>query len=292
MIKTDEHFQKAFTLIELLVVIAIIALLLAILVPSLSLVKRKAASAVCLVNTKNLALGWFMYQMENDGRIMSATMESREDNGTPVGWIGTPRGVDGVPLPSSALTRTAPPVTDEDEIRGIETGVLYSYMKTANAYHCPADNLRRSVCDGTKVFATYQVPGCLYGYPNRSHSRYDIQIQKYDNITSPSRRYVFVESAEMRNWNQNGRFLMGAPEYGHPTWAWWVPLAVNHGDSSTMGFCDGHSEVRKWRNESTKDRVNTLIDSGGTSYGTYVPQDGREDLDYMAAGWAYRYRGP
>jgi len=71
--------RRAFTLIELLVVIAIIALLLAILVPSLSLVKRKAASAVCLVNFKNLALGWYMYQEENDGRLVSATMEAQED---------------------------------------------------------------------------------------------------------------------------------------------------------------------------------------------------------------------
>jgi prepilin-type N-terminal cleavage/methylation domain-containing protein/prepilin-type processing-associated H-X9-DG protein len=284
--------KRAFTLIELLVVIAIIALLLSILVPSLSLVKRKAASAVCLVNSKNLALGWFMYQQENDGRLMSATMESTEDNGTRVGWIGLPRGVDGVPLPASAMTRLTPPVTDEDEIRGIETGVLHAYIKSPNTYHCPADNLRKSVCDGTKLFASYQVPGCLYGYPRRGNSRYKFQLQKYSEITSPGRRYVFVESAEMRNWNSNGRFLMGAPEYGNPTWAWWVPLAVNHGDSSILGFCDGHAEVHKWRNQSTKDRINKLVEQGGTTYGTYIPQDGTQDIEYMAAGWAYRYKGP
>ena len=54
------HF-KAFTLIELLVVIAIIALLLAILMPALSMAKKKASTAVCLVNTKNLSLAWYMY---------------------------------------------------------------------------------------------------------------------------------------------------------------------------------------------------------------------------------------
>ena len=60
--------RRAFTLIELLVVIAIIALLLAILTPSLSLAKRKAAAAVCLVHVKNLALSWYMYQEDNNGR--------------------------------------------------------------------------------------------------------------------------------------------------------------------------------------------------------------------------------
>ncbi|MCH8217650.1 MAG: type II secretion system protein, partial [Planctomycetes bacterium] len=50
--------QKGFTLIELLVVIAVIALLMSVLLPTLWLVKRKAAGAVCLVNCRNLALGW------------------------------------------------------------------------------------------------------------------------------------------------------------------------------------------------------------------------------------------
>jgi prepilin-type N-terminal cleavage/methylation domain-containing protein len=56
---------KAFTLIELLVVIAIISLLFAIIMPALSLAKRKAATTVCLSNTKNLSLGWFMYSGDN-----------------------------------------------------------------------------------------------------------------------------------------------------------------------------------------------------------------------------------
>lgn len=117
--------QRGFTLIELLVVIAVIAVLMSILLPALWLVKRKTAGVVCLVNSRNLAMGWTMYQDENDGRIMSATMEASDDDGTLVGWIGRPRGQNGAPYPNSDMTRTAPPVTDEDEIRGIEAGVLY-----------------------------------------------------------------------------------------------------------------------------------------------------------------------
>ncbi|RPJ38036.1 MAG: prepilin-type N-terminal cleavage/methylation domain-containing protein, partial [Planctomycetaceae bacterium] len=62
---------RAFTLIELLVVIAIIALLMAIIMPALNLAKKKAGTTVCLSNTKNLALGWYMYMGDCDGRIMS-----------------------------------------------------------------------------------------------------------------------------------------------------------------------------------------------------------------------------
>jgi len=280
-----------FTLIELLVVIAIIAVLMSVLLPAVWLVKRKAAGAVCLMNSKNLALGWNMYQGENDARLMSATMEAKEADGTTVGWIGLPRTADGRVTPHSDLRRTSPPVTDEDEIRGIKAGTLYPYVENADAYHCPADNQRISLFDGTRIFASYQIPGCLYGYPNPSESRYKVQIRKYTEIRSPATRYVFVECAEMRNWNSNGRFLMGAPEYGHPDWAWWVPVAVNHGDSSILGFCDGHAEVRKWRNKSTKDHVNKLLEQGGNNYGTFDPPDGRDDLEYMAKGWAYRHQG-
>ncbi|MHC4330225.1 MAG: type II secretion system protein, partial [Planctomycetota bacterium] len=58
--------SKGFTLIELLVVIAIIALLMAIILPALNAVKKKAATTVCLSNTKNLSLGWYMYMTDND----------------------------------------------------------------------------------------------------------------------------------------------------------------------------------------------------------------------------------
>jgi len=51
---------RAFTLIELLVVIAIIALLMAVLMPALRLARQQGATGMCLSNTKNLSLGWYM----------------------------------------------------------------------------------------------------------------------------------------------------------------------------------------------------------------------------------------
>ena len=48
---------KAFTLIELLVVIAIIAVLMAILMPSLRAAKDHARRLHCVGNVKTLALG-------------------------------------------------------------------------------------------------------------------------------------------------------------------------------------------------------------------------------------------
>ena len=50
-----------FTLIELLVVIAIIAILAALLLPALAAAKRRAATATCLNNLRQLCLTVNMY---------------------------------------------------------------------------------------------------------------------------------------------------------------------------------------------------------------------------------------
>jgi len=279
---------KAFTLIELLVVIAIIALLMAIIMPSLNLAKKKAATTVCMSNTKNLALGWYMYAGDNDGRIMSCEDNATEPSGKFVGWIGIPRDENGNTMTN---TQTTPAVTDKDEIRGIKEGMLYPYVENPKVYHCPADNVRVSLYDRTRVFVTYSVPYCLYRQTNPNNASYRLQIRAFNEITRPSTRYVFVESAETRNWNSAHHFVIGSPEQTNlSVWGWWGPMAVNHGDASVLGFCDGHAEVRKWRDRFTIERVDKLLREGVGTYGIEYPPEGQtQDIDYMAAGWAYRH---
>ena len=62
--------RKAFTLIELLVVIAIIALLMSILMPALSRVKKQARSVACLSKLKQWGYFFAMYAEDNNGRLM------------------------------------------------------------------------------------------------------------------------------------------------------------------------------------------------------------------------------
>ena len=59
--------RRGFTLIELLVVIAIIALLMAILMPALSRVKKQAQSVACQAKLKQWGLMFKLYTDDHDG---------------------------------------------------------------------------------------------------------------------------------------------------------------------------------------------------------------------------------
>jgi len=80
--------KKGFTLIELLVVISIIALLLSVILPSLSKVKETAKAALCMNNQKQMGLFLAMYAEENDHELIETcnwTKRATEAT-TPARW--------------------------------------------------------------------------------------------------------------------------------------------------------------------------------------------------------------
>src|SRR5688572_8459806 len=87
--------RRAFTLVELLVVIGIIAVLIGILLPSLSRAQRNARMTACLSNQRQLILAVFMYAQDNKGTFPGGT-----------GW-STWRDVNGVPQPAQKFDRLA-----------------------------------------------------------------------------------------------------------------------------------------------------------------------------------------
>ena len=79
--------EGAFTLIELLVVIAIIAILAALLLPTLTKAKTSALVTTCLNNNRQVVLAWSMYAHDNADRLAINSDQSEPFNGTP-SWIG------------------------------------------------------------------------------------------------------------------------------------------------------------------------------------------------------------
>ncbi len=289
--KTRSLKTKAFTLIELLVVIAIIALLMAVIIPALKLAKQKGASAVCLANVKQLTACWYMYQGDHDGEIVSSNPSEAD------GWVKHPfqeSAGPGNPLdPESEF----PVVTDEDEQRGIRAGLLYPYIDAVDVFHCPGDNIRTSKKDHSKIFRSYAMPTCL----KRSF------IKKVSGIKIPGMRYCFVEEADGRNYNV-GPWDFYAPNdpansLTGPAPEWRDPIAINHGTSGILGFCDGHAESHKWVDSNTFKRLEYYYEKySGTNYGIggltsafnaseFYVWGQTTDLDYMGQGWAYRF-GP
>lgn len=269
--------RKAFTLIELLVVISIIALLMAILLPALQRAKKQGAGSACLANVKSISAAWFMYHLDHDDFLVPAQVYS----GQRTSWVQRPQDEQGNMTPSQTMECPL-----QDKIRGIERGLIFPYMgQTYKAFHCPADHRQNFGIEG---YRSYSMVGCLNGNPPSS-PYYKYQILRYTQIKSPGDKYMLVEEADSRGFNSDS-WRLGTREMGYDPVQWWSPLAVWHGDSSTLGFCDGHAELHRWREKLTIELGRKTVPVG-TNYGiTRVPEGRRTDIDYMDRGWAYKWK--
>jgi prepilin-type N-terminal cleavage/methylation domain-containing protein/prepilin-type processing-associated H-X9-DG protein len=269
--------RRAFTLVELLVVISVIAVLMAILLPALQRARKQASGSACLANVKSISTAWSMYYLDNDDFIVYSWVSPGQRNA----WVQVPQDEAG---------NAVPPQDDivvcslEDKIRGIERGLIFPYVGlTYKGYHCPADRRKNF---GTEGYRSYSMIACLNGYP-KGNSLYKYQIRKCGEIRSPGEKYMLVEEADTRGYNSDW-WTLATRERGYDPVQWWSPLAVWHGDSSTLGFCDGHAELHRWREELTIELGRKMVPKG-TMYGiTTVPANNRTDIDYMDRGWAYK----
>src|SRR5579862_3835532 len=112
--------RRAFTLIELLVVIAIIAILSAILFPVFAQAKEQAKKTACLSNTKQMALGLYIYTNDSDDIFPQNDYEQ-----DPVGFMN---GISYNPQnPNGTYQITW-------------TYLIQPYIKNWNIFVCPSDS--------------------------------------------------------------------------------------------------------------------------------------------------------
>jgi prepilin-type N-terminal cleavage/methylation domain-containing protein/prepilin-type processing-associated H-X9-DG protein len=109
--------RRAFTLIEVLVVVAIIALLVAVLLPSLARAKAMARMTQCQSNQRQIAMAFQAYSTETKGRLPGGFYDRYAD------WFGAAN--------KPGYTGRQP-----------DDGVIWKHMgRQRQAYVCPADVL-------------------------------------------------------------------------------------------------------------------------------------------------------
>jgi len=216
--------RTAFTLIELLVVIAIIAILAAILLPSLSAAKQRGVGIQCLGNLRQMQLGWIMYCDEFDGKM---PLNVADDTGA---WTDDPNKV---PVPCWVLgsVATGDPGCTNDAL--ITEGLIYPYINNVNAYKCPADTYARN--------RDYSMNCWMNG--TQQWDSADIMFVKTADIRRRmdiTTAFVFLDENPA---SINDGYWVSDPA-GGPNW---VDLPAHyHNSGCNLSFADGHTEYKKW----------------------------------------------
>jgi len=138
--------RRGFTLIELLVVVAIIALLLAILLPSLAGARAEGRRGVCLANLKQIGLATTMYLDENRDYFWRYYVDAADGRRW---WFGFERGGP----PANPVNRRYRPL---DKSKGALARYLQS---TDDGLQCPSFPY-----DSGCYFPKFAARSASYGY--------------------------------------------------------------------------------------------------------------------------------
>jgi len=140
--KRSSANTKGFTLIELLVVISIIALLIAILLPSLAKAKELANRAVCSANVRGIIQSMVIYAQSNESQFPSVVPPSSTTYQNNTGNTGGTNGENAsAPAVINALYNT--PIHQGNVMACLWLMVLNGQM-TPKSFICPSDPIATS----------------------------------------------------------------------------------------------------------------------------------------------------
>lgn len=216
--------RRAFTLVELLIVVAIIAILAALLLPTLARAGEKGRATACGGNLRQLQLGWQSYALDHASRLVNNY---------------------GVGQTRSSLASWANNILDWHDSDGntntalLLTAKLGPYAPAAGVFKCPSDNSRAD--NGPRIRSMSM--NSLVGDPGELTNRFNpawVQAFRESDLRQPSSTFVFLD--EHPDTINDGFFmnrLDDAPKWGN------LPASYHNG-AANLTFADGHAELHRW----------------------------------------------